>query len=135
MKERVLILCTGNSARSQMAEGLLRHDAGDRFDVASAGTRPSSVRPEAVAVMKEIGIDISGQRSKSVDEFAGDQFDYVLTMCDNARESCPIYLGHANRIHYNFTDPAAVQGADEARLAAFRQVRDQIRAYLRNFVK
>jgi arsenate reductase (thioredoxin) len=93
-RKRVLILCTGNSARSQMAEGLLRHDAGDRFEVESAGTKPSQVRSEAIAVMKEIGIDISGHRSKSVDEFAGRSFDYVLTVCDNAKESCPIFPGH-----------------------------------------
>jgi arsenate reductase (thioredoxin) len=131
MKKTVLILCTGNSARSQMAEGLLRHDAGDRFEVASAGTHPSRVRPEAIAVMKEIGIDISGQRSKSVDEFASRGFDYVLTVCDNAKESCPIYPGHGNRIHRGFQDPAAVEGSIEERLAAFRKVRDQIREYLR----
>ncbi len=92
-KKRVLILCTGNSARSQMAEGLLRHDAGDRFEVESAGTKPSHVRPEAIAAMNELGIDISGHRSKSVDEFTGQQFDYVLTVCDNAKESCPIFPG------------------------------------------
>src|SRR5580658_5622917 len=90
-KQRILILCTGNSARSQMAEGLLRHDAGDRFDVQSAGTRPSHVRPEAIAVMRELGIDISGHRSKNVDEFTAQQFDYVLTVCDHAKESCPIF--------------------------------------------
>ena len=109
-KKRVLILCTANSARSQMAEGILRHDAGDRFEVESAGTRATSVRPEAIAAMKEIGIDISGHRSKTVDEFKDTTFDYVLTVCDNANESCPIYPGHANRMHHNFSDPAAVQG-------------------------
>jgi|SRR5580658_10312743 arsenate reductase len=131
MKKTVLILCTGNSARSQMAEGLLRHDAGDLFEVASAGTQPSRVRPEAIAVMKEIGIDISGHRSKSIDEFASRDFDYVLTVCDNAKESCPIYPGHGNRIHKGFEDPAAVAGSNEERLAAFRKVRDEIRQYLR----
>ena len=98
MKKRVLILCTGNSARSQMAEGLLEHDAGDRFEVKSAGTKPGRVRPEAIAVMKELGIDISGHRSKHVDEFQGQLFDYVLTVCDNAKESCPVFPGHAKRI-------------------------------------
>jgi arsenate reductase (thioredoxin) len=132
-KKRVLILCTGNSARSQMAEGLLRHDAGDRFVVESAGTKPSQVRPEAIAVMKEIGIDISGHRSKAVDEFAGRQFDYVLTVCDNAKEACPIFPGHANRLHHNFEDPAEAQGSEEQRLSAFRCVRDDIRAFLRGF--
>jgi arsenate reductase len=132
-KKRVLILCTGNSARSQMAEGLLRHDAGDRFDVESAGTKPSHMRPEAIAAMKELGIDISGQRSKSVDEFANESFDYVLTVCDSAKESCPIYPGHTNRIHHSFEDPAALQGCEEERLAVFRRMRDEIRDYLRTF--
>jgi arsenate reductase (thioredoxin) len=131
MKKTVLILCTGNSARSQMAEGLLRYDAGDRFEVASAGTRPSHVRPEAIEVMQEIGIDISGHRSKSVDEFAARDFDYVLTVCENARETCPIYPGHGNRLHHSFEDPAAAEGSQEMKLAAFRKVRDQIRQYLR----
>ena len=132
-KQRVLILCTGNSARSQMAEGLLRHDAGDRFDVESAGTKPGHVRPEAIAAMREIGIDISSHRSKHVDEFQDQPFDYVLTVCDNAKETCPIYPGQTNRIHHSFEDPAAVQGSEEERLASFRRVRDQIRQYLRKF--
>jgi arsenate reductase len=132
-KKQVLILCTGNSARSQMAEGLLRHDAGERFGVESAGTKPGQVRPEAIAVMKEIGIDISGHRSKSVDEFADKKFDYVLTVCDNAKESCPIFPGHANRLHRNFEDPAAAQGSETERLAVFRRVRDEIREYLKGF--
>ena len=116
-----------------MAEGLLRHDAGDRFEVDSAGTKPSQVRPEAIAVMKELGIDISGHRSKSVDEFAGRKFDYVLTVCDNAKESCPIYPGHANRLHRNFEDPALAEGSEAARLTVFRRVRDEIRWYLKTF--
>ena len=132
-KQRVLVLCTGNSARSQMAEGLLRHDAEDRFDVESAGTKPGQVRPEAIAAMREIGIDISSHRSKHVDEFQNQPFDYVLTVCDNAKETCPIYPGQTNRTHHSFEDPAAVQGSEEERLAAFRRVRDQIREYLRTF--
>jgi arsenate reductase len=132
-KTRVLILCTGNSARSQMAEGLLRHDAGDRFEVYSAGTKPSQVRPEAVSAMKEIGIDISGQRSKSVDEFTEQPFDYVLTVCDNARESCPISPGRSVRLHRSFDDPALIQGSQEERMAAFRRVRDELRDYLLEF--
>jgi arsenate reductase len=132
-KKRVLILCTGNSARSQMAEGLLRHDAGDRFAVESAGTKPGQVRPEAIAVMEEIGIDISGHRSKSVDEFAGQNFDYVLTVCDNANEACPLYPDQTNRLHRNFEDPAALKGTEELRLALFRRVRDEIRTYLKTF--
>src|SRR5215471_5943905 len=108
-KRRVLIVCTGNSARSQIAEGLLRHDKGEHFEVESAGTKPGKVRPEAIAVMKELGIDISVHRSKSVDEFAGEKFDYVLTVRDNAKETCPIFPGHANRLHQNFEDPAVAQ--------------------------
>jgi arsenate reductase (thioredoxin) len=132
-RKRILILCTGNSARSQMAEGLLRHDAGDRFEVFSAGTKPSQVRPEAITAMDELGIDISGQRSKSVDEFAGRQFDYVLTVCDNAKESCPLFPGKTVTIHHNFEDPAALQGSEQERLTLFRRVRDEIREYLRRF--
>jgi arsenate reductase len=134
-KKRVLILCTGNSARSQMAEGLLRHDAGDCFEVESAGTKPSSVRPEAIAVMRELGIDISGHRSKSVEEFEGQNFDFVITVCDNARESCPVFFDSANRLHHSFEDPAALDGSEAERLALFRQVRDQLRAYLVEFAK
>jgi arsenate reductase (thioredoxin) len=126
-RKKVLILCTGNSARSQMAEGLLRHDAGDRFEVASAGVEPSSVRPEAIEVMREIGIDISKHRSKSIDEFAGQDFEYVITVCDNAKEHCPIFPGTTKRIHWSFADPAAVSGHYHARLNKFRQIRDEIR--------
>ena len=132
-KKRVLILCTGNSARSQMAEGLLRHDAGERFTVESAGTKPSAVRPEAKAVMKEVGIDITSHRSKHVDEFAGQDFDYVLTVCDNAKESCPVFFGKATRLHHSFNDPAAAEGPEEMRLGEFRRVRDELRSYLRGF--
>ena len=134
-KKRVLILCTGNSARSQMAEGLLRHDAGDGFEVESAGTQASFVRPEAIAVMRELGIDISGHRSKNVDEFAGQPFDYVITVCDNARETCPVFFGKAERLHHNFEDPAAFTGTYEERLTVFRRVRDELRAYLLVFSK
>ena len=116
-----------------MAEGLLRHEAGDQFEVFSAGTKPSHVRPEAIAVMRELGIDISGQRSKSVDEFTGQQFDYVLTVCDNAKESCPIFPGQPVTIHHNFEDPASLHGCEAERLALFRRVRDEIRDYLRSF--
>lgn len=135
MKKRVLILCTANSARSQMAEGLLRADHGDRFEVESAGSRATLVRPEAITVMREAGIDISGHRSKTVDEFAGQTFDIVLTVCDNARESCPVYPGHSNRIHHSFEDPAAAEGSEAERLAAFRRVRDQIREYLNELTR
>ncbi len=132
---RVLILCTGNSARSQMAEGLLRHDGGAAFEVFSAGTKPSYVRPEAIAAMHEIGIDISSHRSKSVDEFAGQAFDYVITVCDNAKESCPVFPAATKRIHWSVEDPAAVQGSEDERLAEFRRIRDQIRSLLRQFAR
>jgi len=132
---RVLILCTGNSARSQMAEGLLRHDGGNLYEVFSAGTKPSQVRSEAITVMREVGIDISKHRSKSVEEFAGQDFDFVITVCDNARESCPFFPATTKRIHWSISDPAAVQGPDEARLAAFRRIRDQLRKKLGEFVR
>jgi arsenate reductase len=134
MKPRVLILCTGNSARSQMAEGLLRHEAGDRFEVFSAGTRPSHVRPEAIAVMAEIGLDISGHRSKSVDEFVGQDLDFVITVCDNAKETCPVFPGAVQRLHWPFEDPAAVEGSEELRKAAFRRIRDRIHGRIMVFL-
>lgn len=131
---RVLILCTGNSARSQMAEGLLRQLDPERFEVHSAGTRASFVRPEAIQVMAELGIDISQQRSKNVDEFAGQHFDYVITVCDHANEVCPVFPGKTQRIHRSFEDPPAPGvGTDEERLSIFRRVRDELRAWLRVF--
>ncbi|MCS7023610.1 MAG: arsenate reductase ArsC [Bryobacteraceae bacterium] len=135
MKTSVLILCTGNSARSQMFEGLLRAEAGDRLEVESAGVKPSQLRPEAVAVLQELGIDIQHQRSKHVDEFRGRSFDIVLTVCDQARQECPVFPGATRVIHHSFPDPAAVQGSEEERLRAFRQVRDQIRSYLPEFLR
>ena len=134
-KERVLILCTGNSARSQMAEGLLRHAAGNRFEVHSAGTHPSSVRPEAIEVMREIGVDISGQRSKSVDEFTGREFDCVITVCDNAKENCPVFPGKSERLHWSFDDPAAASGDEQRRLEVFRRVRDEIKDRFREWLE
>ena len=130
-KIRVLILCTGNSARSQMAEGLLRHMGEGRFEVHSAGTMASFVRPQAIEAMREIGIDISGHRSKSVDEFAGQEFDYVITVCDNANENCPVFPGKTKRIHWSFDDPAEAHGTEEEKLAVFRRVRDEIAEKLR----
>lgn len=134
-KKRVLILCTGNSARSQMAEGLLRHDGGDRFQVESAGVIKSFVRPQAIAAMEEIGIDITGHRSKSVDEFTGQEFDYVITVCDNAKESCPVFPGKTQRIHWSFDDPAEADGSDAEVLAVFTRVRDEIRKHLQEFIE
>lgn len=134
-KKRVLILCTGNSARSQMAEGLLRHDGGEAFEAFSAGTKPSHVRPEAITTMLELGIDISSHRSKSVDEMLGQEFDYVITVCDNARESCPVFPAQTKRLHWSFDDPAGVEGDEAERLTVFRRVRDEIRARLRRFIQ
>jgi arsenate reductase len=135
-KKRVLILCTGNSARSQMAEGLLREFGGDEFTVESAWVAPSEVRCEAVEAMREIGIDISRHRSKSIEEFAGRNFDFIITVCDNAKETCPIFPGNATRIHQSFTDPPPeTVGDDEARLKIFREVRDQLREWLNDFVR
>lgn len=135
-KKRVLILCTGNSARSQMAEGLLRHDGGDRFEVESAGVSPTRVRPEAVEAMREIGIDISGHRAKPAEEFVGQDFDYIVTVCDNARETCPFFPGHAERIHQSFEDPPPPGPADpDSTMAIFRRVRDDIRKWLSEFIR
>ena len=133
-RKRVLILCTGNSARSQMAEGLLRQLAGDRFDVVSAGVAPTQVRSEAITAMRELGIDISHHRSKSVDELGGQEFDYVITVCDHANKQCPLFPGNVKRIHWSFDDPAKAGGDEEARLAVFRRVRDEILQQLRLFV-
>jgi arsenate reductase len=134
-KKRVLILCTGNSARSQMAEGLLRHLAGDSFEVESAGISPGHVRPQAIEAMREIGVDIYSHRSKAVDEFLGQEFDYVITVCDNAREHCPVFPGKQERIHWSFDDPAAAAGDEEAVLSVFRRVRDEIGDRLREFIR
>lgn len=133
-KQTILILCTGNSARSQMAEGLFRAAAGDRYEVHSAGTRPSLVRPEAIMVMGELGIDLTGHRSKSVDEFGGMPLDLVITVCDNANEICPVYPGATKRLHWPFEDPAGVDGTQEEREAAFRKVRDQIRERIASYL-
>jgi arsenate reductase len=131
--KKLLVLCTGNSARSQMGEGLFRHFGGDGWEIHSAGTKPSIVRPEAIAVMNEFGIDISGHRSKSVDEFSGHSFDFVVTVCDNAAENCPVFPAGTQRLHWSFEDPAAVVGNEEVRLAAFRRIRDQIRVRVEQF--
>jgi arsenate reductase (thioredoxin) len=134
-KRRVLILCTGNSARSQMAEGILRRDGGEAFEVESAGINPGRVRPEAVQVMHEMGIDISGHRSKSVDEFIGQDFAYIITVCNNAKETCPVFPGRAERIHQSFEDPPPPGvGSDEERLSIFRRVRDEIREWMKTFI-
>lgn len=134
MKQRVLFLCTGNSARSQMAEGLLRHLAGDRYEASSAGTHPVGLNPGAVAAMQELQIDISAQRSKRMDEFLDQAFDYVITVCDRAKESCPRWPQAGRLVHWSFEDPAAVMQSPEEQRMAFRRVRDQIRQRLEEFI-
>jgi arsenate reductase len=126
-KTKVLFLCTHNSARSQMAEGLLRHLAGDRFEVMSAGTEATHVRPLAVRAMDELGIDISGQESKTLQRYLGETFDYVITVCDDANEVCPVFPGVRRRLHWSFEDPAQATGSKEERRRVFQSVRDQIR--------
>ena len=137
MKTRVLFLCTGNSARSQMAEALLRHYAGDRFEVYSAGLEPKGMNPFTVRVMEEIGIPLTGQYSKDVREYMGKlHFGYLITVCANAEERCPTtFPGVGQRMHWAFDDPAAVEGTDEVRLAKFREVRDQIDRRIRDWLK
>lgn len=134
MTLQVLILCTANSARSQMAEGLLRELGGPRIDVFSAGSKPSVVNPAAITVMDERGIDIRGQWSKSLDQYLSRPFDYVITVCDNAAETCPVFPGRAERIHWSFPDPAAVDDP-QARLASFRRVRDALEDQLAAWVQ
>lgn len=126
MKRRVLILCTGNSCRSQMAEGLWRYHAGDEWEVCSAGLEPQGVNPLAVRAMQEVGIDISSQRSKSLDEYVDQHFDLVVTVCANAENRCPHFPNAKQRVHWPFEDPAAATGNDEQRLPLFRHVRDEI---------
>ena len=133
--KRVLFICTGNRARSQMAEGLLRHLAGDRFEVHSAGTQPKALAEETVEVMREIGIDISGQRSKHVDEYAGEPFDCVITVCDSARQSCPVFPGGGERIHWDVEDPADAEARGETSLDAFRDARDELRSRVEGFLR
>jgi|ERR671916_2281306 arsenate reductase (thioredoxin) len=130
-RQRVLFLCTHNSARSQMAEGLLRHLAGDRFEVASAGTEATSVRPEAIEAMAELGVDISGQSSKTLERYLEEPFDQVVTVCDDANEACPVFPGAKSRLHWSFRDPSRVEGSEEERLEVFRKVRDEIQGRIR----
>ncbi len=132
MKIRVLILCTGNSCRSQMAEGILKHYGKDHFEVFSAGLKPSQVNPIAIQVMKEIGIDISNHRSKHMDEFKDQKFDYVITVCDNAYEACPHFPGAERQLHWSFPDPPHTQVVSELVLNEFRNVRDSIHQRFKN---
>jgi arsenate reductase len=126
-KARVLFLCAHNSARSQMAEGLLRHLAGDHFEAHSAGTEATYVRALAIRAMDEIGVDISGQESKTLDRYLEEPFDYVITVCDDANEACPFFPGASTRLHWSFEDPSKAEGSEEERLKVFRRVRDGIR--------
>ena len=132
---QVLFLCTGNSCRSQMAEGWLRHYAGDRANVFSAGTKPAGLNPMAVAVMRDVGIDISGQRSMHLDELAKEDFLFVITVCDEAREACPVFPVALYQLHWSFDDPAEATGSEEEKLAVFRRVRDEIAEQVRTFAR
>ena len=132
MKQRVLFICTHNSARSQMAEGLLRHLGNDRFEVFSAGTQATFVRPMAIQVMTELGIDIAYQVSKTLDRYLDQPFDDVITVCDTAAEACPVFPGAAHRRHWSFTDPSKATGSESEQLQVYRQVRDEIRSRIEN---
>lgn len=134
-RKRILVLCTGNSCRSQMAEAYLRHFAGDRAEVFSAGVEAHGLHPRAVATMREDGIDISGHTSKTVDAFVGQPFDHVITVCDNARETCPWFPARAERLHFDFPDPARAQGTPAEVEAEFRRVRTMIKTYCASFVR
>jgi arsenate reductase len=132
--KRVLVLCTGNSCRSQIAEGYLRHFAGKDWEIYSAGVETHGVNPRAIAVMKEDGIDISGHTSNNIDEYINLKFDYIITVCDNANENCPFFPGKAERFHHNFPDPAKAKGTEEDIMNEFRKVRDMIKDYSKQFV-
>lgn len=134
-KKRVLFVCTHNSARSQMAEGLLRHLAGDRYEVESAGTEATHVRPLAIQAMREIGIDITSQSSKTIDSLGSRSFDIVITVCDSANEACPVFPSGTNRLHWSFDDPSGATGTEMERLAIFRRVRDEIRERIEALVR
>lgn len=134
MKKRILVLCTGNSCRSQIAEGYLRDFAGEKAQIYSAGVETHGVNPKAIAIMKEDGIDISNHTSNNIDEYYGIDFDYVITVCDNAKENCPFFPTKAQKFHHNFPDPAKKTGTEEEILGEFRSVREMIKKYCRNFV-
>jgi arsenate reductase len=135
-RNRVLFLCTGNSCRSQMAEGLLRALGGEQFEVASAGAKPSGqVHPLAIEAMREAGVDITRHTSKHVDQFGGEKFDYVITVCDHAREACPVFPGAVQQLHWSFDDPATATGTEEQKMRVFRRVRDEIRHRIRRFLE
>ena len=133
MKKKILFLCTGNSARSQLAEGLMRHLRGDEFEVFSAGTEPKGVHPKTIEVLREIGIDATGQTSKHIDDLPIREFDYIITLCGSAAQNCPVFFGKGVKTHHGFDDPAAVTGTDQEVLASFRKVRDEIKDFLLSF--
>jgi len=133
VKKKVLFLCTANSCRSQMAEGIANHFLGDRLEAFSAGTGASYVNPRAIEVLSEIGVDISDHRSKNIDEFSGQDFDYVITLCSDANEKCPLFFGGVERTHLGFSDPAKARGTEEAIMAEFRKIRDEIKERLIDF--
>ena len=133
--KKILVLCTGNSCRSQLAEGYLRHFAGDKALVYSAGVETHGVNPRAIATMKEDGIDISGHSSNNILEYTGIEFDYVITVCDNAKERCPYFPSNAQKFHYNFPDPAKATGTEVEIEKAFSDVRAMIKQYCADFVK
>ncbi len=133
--KKILVLCTGNSCRSQLAEGYLRHFAGDKAEVYSAGVETHGVNPRAITTMKEDGLDISGHTSNNISEYLGVDFDYVITVCDNAKERCPFFPTKAQKLHYNFPDPAKATGTEDQITKAFRDVRDMIKAYSADFVQ
>jgi arsenate reductase (thioredoxin) len=134
-KLRVLFLCTHNSARSQMAEGFLRALAGDRFEVASAGTHATRVHPLAIRAMADVGIDLGGHVSKIVDELVTQRWDFVITVCDAANEACPVFPTKTSRVHWSFEDPAQARGSDDQRLAVFRRIRDQIKRRITDWIR
>jgi arsenate reductase (thioredoxin) len=133
MKKKILFLCTGNSARSQLAEGLMRHFRGDEFEVFSAGTDPKGVHPKTIEVLREIGIDASTQTSKHINELPAKDFDYIITLCGSAAQNCPVFFGKGVKLHQGFTDPAAATGCDQFILESFRAVRDQMKTFLLGF--
>ena len=133
--KKILVLCTGNSCRSQLAEGYLKYYAGDKAEVYSAGVETHGVNPRAIATMKEDGLDISGHTSNNISEYLGVDFDYVITVCDNAKERCPYFPTKAQKLHYNFPDPAKATGTEDQITKAFRDVRDMIKAYSADFVQ
>jgi arsenate reductase (thioredoxin) len=134
MKQRILFLCTHNSCRSQMAEGLVNHYLGDRFQAFSAGTEATQVNPLAIQILAELGIDISGQRSKTIDEFASQSFDHVVTLCGDANEKCPIFFGGVQRVHHGFEDSSRLRGSEEDILPEFRRVRDEIKEWVMKYL-